>query len=222
MKLSKKLRHQALKIIVPTLGFGLFYGIGKSSKDQVFGGEQVQELKERYGRLIFVGWHEHVMTSAWMFRRRDVAILASQSQDGEYLARLNRMLGFYPVRGSSSRGGVRGMRQLIRALEDGHDVLLGPDGPRGPAKECKAGVILLAKYSGLPIVPCAGYASRCKHLKSWDRTVFPLPFSTITLGYGEPILVPRDADKATIAEYQISVRDALNSLQRDVSRRCRA
>ncbi len=216
MKLSKELRHQVLKIVVPTLGITLFYAVGKSSKMCLFGDDILQETKAKYGNVIFVGWHEHVLTSTWTLRKRNVALLSSQSRDGEYLARLTRFLGYYPVRGSSSRGGVRGMRLLIRTLQEGHDVLIGPDGPRGPAKECKAGVVLLAKHTGLPLIPCAGYISRFKRLKSWDRTIIPLPFSIFNMGSGKPIFVPEDADKTTVAEYQIRVKEALNALQQQV------
>ena len=219
MKLSRDFRHQVLKIAVPSLGLALFYALGKSWRVRLLGEEKLRETKARHGNVILIGWHEHVLTSAWVYRHRQIAILASQSRDGEYLARLNRLLGFYPVRGSSSRGGVRGMRQLIRALEEGHDVLIGPDGPRGPAKECKAGVVLLAKHSGLPIIPCAGSAVRFKRLKSWDRTIIPMPFTRFTVSLGEPIFVPKDAAKNEIPEYQQHVEEVISDLQRELEER---
>lgn len=220
MKLSKELRHQVLKIAVPTLGISLFYAVGKSSGMRIIGDDLLQETKAKYGNVILAGWHEHVLTSTWTLRRRKIALLSSQSRDGEYLARLTHLLGYYPVRGSSSRGGVRGMRLLMKAMQDGHDVLIGPDGPRGPAKECKAGAVLLAKHSGFPIIPCAGHIKRFKRLKSWDRTIIPMPFTRFSMGTGAPILVPEDADKTTIAEYQIRVADAINALQKQIEEQC--
>ena len=213
MGLGKEFRHHVLKVVVPTLGLALFYGVGKSSKNLRLGEDVLNEAKAKYGNVIYVGWHEHVLTSTWTLRRKDVALLSSQSRDGEYLARLTRLLGYHVVRGSSSRGGVQSMRLLIEAMKDGHDVLIGPDGPRGPAKVCKAGAVLLAKQTGFPIIPCAGYIKHHKRLKSWDRTILPRPFTTIHMGSGAPILVPKDADKPTIAEYRNRVGDAINALQ---------
>lgn len=215
----KQLRHEALKIIVPTAGIAFFYGLGLTWRVRLLELEQHQALRAQYRHVIYVGWHEHVLTSAWVMRQRQIAILVSQSRDGEYLARLNRLLGFYPVRGSSSRGGVQGFLQLADALKAGHDALFGGDGPKGPAHECKTGPALLAKHSGLPIVPFAGIVSRYSRLHSWDRTIIPHPFATITAKYGEPIFVPADARKETLLACQRQITDALNALTTEVEHR---
>ncbi|PID57695.1 hypothetical protein CSB45_05525 [candidate division KSB3 bacterium] len=219
LRLSRELRQQVLKIAVPSLGLAFLYALGKTWRVRVLEEERYEKAKARHSNVIFIGWHEHVLTSTWMLRHRQIAILASQSRDGEYLARLTRLLGFCPVRGSSSRGGARGMRQLIRALEEGHDVLIGPDGPRGPARECKAGVVLLARHSGRPIVPCAGSAVRFKRLKSWDQTIIPMPFTRFTAILGEPIIVPADSRKTEIPEYQRRIGAAINALQLELEKR---
>lgn len=211
-KLWKELRHQLFKILVPTLGMVYLYVVGKTSKTIVLSQEQHAALRKQYPQLIYVGWHEHVLTAAWAYRRRNLATLISQSRDGEYLSTLGKLLGFHPVRGSSSRGGVRGMIQLVHAVKQGHDVGIGADGPRGPARECKAGAILLAKRSGMPIIPNAVLVSRFKRLNNWDRTIIPLPFATFTMIYGEPIFIPEDAGKDAIAEYQIRVKQAIDAL----------
>lgn len=86
------------------------------------------------------------------------------------------------------------------------------DGPRGPAKQCKPGVITLAKQSGMPIIPTAVLVSRFKRVNSWDRTIVPLPFSTFTMLHGDPIFVPKDADKDALVHYQKQLEQALNAL----------
>jgi len=215
---AKQLRHEALKILVPTAGVAFFYGLGLTWRIRLLCAEEHQALREQYRHVIYVGWHEHVITSAWIMRHRQIAILVSQSRDGEYLARLDRLLGFYPVRGSSSRGGVQGFLQLADALNAGHDVLFGGDGPKGPVRECKTGPALLAKHTGLPIVPLAGVANRCTRLRSWDRTIIPHPFATITVKYGEPIFVPADAGKEALFAYQRQMTDAMNALTGEIER----
>lgn len=216
---TKQLRHEALKILVPTAGIAFFYGAGLTWRIRPFNPEQHQALQAQYRNIIYVGWHEHVITSAWVLRHQQIAILVSQSRDGEYLARLNRLLGFYPVRGSSSRGGVQGFLQLADALKAGHDVLFGGDGPKGPAHECKAGPALLAKHSGLPVVPIGASVTRYRRLRNWDRTILPYPFATIMMKYGEPIFVPADAKKETLFMYQRQISDAMNALTTAVEHR---
>ncbi len=211
-KLWKELRHRLLKVLVPILGMVYIYVIGKTSKTIVLGQEQHDALREKYPHCIYVSWHEYLLPSAWTYRRRNIATLISQSRDGEYLSRLCRLLGFYPVRGSSSRGAVRGLIQLAHAAKQGHDVGIGADGPRGPARECKAGAILLAKRSGMPIIPHVVLVSRFKRLNNWDRTIIPFPFATFTMTYGDPIFIPKDADKETIAEYQVRVKQMIDRL----------
>ena len=220
-QLTKQIRHEALKILVPTAGAAFFYGFGLTWRIRLLNPEEHQAWRAQYGRLIYVGWHEHVITSAWALRQRQIAILVSQSRDGDYLVRLNRLLGFYSARGSSTRGGLRGFLQLADALNAGHDVLFGGDGPKGPAHECKAGPALLAKHSGLPIVPLAGIVSRYSRLHSWDRTIIPHPFATITVKVCQPIFVPPDTEKEALFAYQRRLSDALNAstdaLQRDAA-----
>ncbi len=210
--LRKNITHQLLKLLVPTLGTAFLYVVGKTSRNIEFGRERLDALRKEYPHVIYIGWHEHVLTSAWMLRHQQIALLISQSRDGEYHSRLARSLGFRPVRGSSSRGGVRSLLQLAHAVQHESDVLIGADGPRGPAKECKAGAIVLAKHSGMPIIPMSGSLTRYTRLNSWDSTIVPFPCSTLIMGYGEPIFVPTRADKHTIARYQARVKEAIDRL----------
>lgn len=208
----KNWRHRLLKAMVPTLGYSYLSLVGNTAKTREFGHEHHADLRKQYPHFIYVGWHEHLLTGAWVLRRRQVAILVSQSRDGEYLSRMGKLLGFVPVRGSSSRGGVRGLLQLEHALKTGHDVLIGGDGPKGPVKQCKPGAIMLAKHSGMPIIPTAGYISRCMRLKNWDQTIVLSPFTAIIVGYGKPIVVPETIEKADIAHYQQQVKQAIDDL----------
>jgi lysophospholipid acyltransferase (LPLAT)-like uncharacterized protein len=98
--------------------------------------------------------------------------------------------------GSSTRGGARGVRDVLRRVAEGHDVGITPDGPRGPRRRAKAGVVALARLSGLPVVPVAFSARPAWRLRSWDRTLLPRPFGRGLYVYGEPIRVPRAAGEA--------------------------
>jgi hypothetical protein len=115
------------------------------------------------------------------------------------------------VRGSSSRGGGEALRALTRALRDGHEVVVVPDGPRGPREVLKPGVIALARLSGAPIVPVAVGAAREWRLHSWDEFRIPRPFARCVVRFGEPIHVARaagpEADEAARKDVEAALRD---------------
>jgi hypothetical protein len=135
----------------------------------------------------------------YAYRGGRISVLVSQSTDGELIASTVARLGIDSSRGSSSRGGIGGMRSLLRKTAEGWDIAFTPDGPRGPLREVQPGVILAAAATGLPIQPVAVAASRAKLLRSWDRFVVPLPFSTVHFVYGEPLVVERRGDTVEAA-----------------------
>jgi hypothetical protein len=139
--------------------------------------------------VIYVVWHGRLLLLPYLYGHRGCRVLASRSRDGELVARWARRFGLQPVRGSSTRGGGEALRALARALRDGHEVVVVPDGPRGPREVLKPGVIALARLSGAPIVPMAVGASRQWQLSSWDAFRIPKPFARCVMRFGEPIRV---------------------------------
>jgi lysophospholipid acyltransferase (LPLAT)-like uncharacterized protein len=158
------------------------------------GDERLRERERRGEPFILAFWHRHLLLMPYAYRGRRISVLVSQSTDGELIARTVARLGIDSSRGSSSRGGVVGMRTLLRKAADGWDLAFTPDGPRGPLREVQPGVILAAAATGLPIQPVAIAASRAKLLRSWDRFVVPLPLSIVHFVYGEPLTVERRGD----------------------------
>ena len=134
------------------------------------------------GPSIFVFWHRSLLACAHRFRHRRIAILISQSFDGELIARTVERLGFVAIRGSSSRAGASGLRNLQRAYQQGHICAITADGPRGPAFVAKPGAAQLASLVDAPSVG-AFYALplRAWQLRSWDRFLIPKPFSRVLL-----------------------------------------
>jgi len=159
-------------------------------------------------------WHRNLLPSAHFFRDRGLAIPVSRSRDGDHIAAVLHRLGFGPLpRGSSSSGGASSLSGLVRALRDGHAVGVLCDGPRGPARRAKAGVIGLARLSGLPIYPVAFDARPRIELRSWDRALLPLPFARVQVLFGEPIWVPRRATKEEAGEARASLDRKLEQLE---------
>lgn len=117
--------------------------------------------------------------------------MISASRDGELISTIARSMGYTPVRGSSSKGGQEALKGMVRFMKEGKRCAITPDGPRGPRREVKKGVVDLARLTGCPVVPFAFEAQHCWRLRSWDRFIIPKPFSRAVFIYGEPIQVPR-------------------------------
>jgi lysophospholipid acyltransferase (LPLAT)-like uncharacterized protein len=172
--------------------------------------------------LIYAVWHGRGLLLPRLYGRRACRVLTSRSRDGELVARWMARFGLVPVRGSSSRGGSEALRRLARALREGHEVVVVPDGPTGPREVLKAGVITLARLSGAPIVPMAVGASREWRLHSWDEFRIPKPFGRCVIRFGEPIRVPADADRAAEEAARKEVEAALRGLTWQVDEEARA
>lgn len=141
---------------------------------------------------VLLSWHEALLPVLWHHRQLGIAALVSEARDGRYLASLARLLGYRLIPGSSSRGGVRALRRAIRTLQDGVPVGLTPDGPRGPRRVVKPGVVAAAGRGGAVILPVHAESRPAWRAKSWDRFLVPPPFARIRLAYGEPFRVERD------------------------------
>jgi lysophospholipid acyltransferase (LPLAT)-like uncharacterized protein len=159
----------------------------------------VRGWEARGERFILAFWHRHMLLMPYAYRGRRISVLISRSRDGELIARTVARFGIDAARGSSSRGGAAGLRELLRKAAAGYDLAFTPDGPRGPAGVVQPGVILAAAATGLPVQPVAIAASRCRRLRSWDRFLVPLPPATVHVVYGEPLSVPRRAEPEAAA-----------------------
>ncbi|HEX4954463.1 MAG TPA: lysophospholipid acyltransferase family protein [Thermoanaerobaculia bacterium] len=175
-------------------------------------GEGEIRRREREGeRFLLAFWHRHLLLMPYAYRGSKISILISQHRDGELIARTMAHFGHHSSRGSSTRGGAAGMRELLRRFKEGYDLAITPDGPKGPARVAKAGAAQLAALAGVPIIPVAMAASRAKLLASWDRFVIPKPFCRVCFVYGEPLTVDRHEDAERAAE---RLTEALNQAER--------
>lgn len=149
--------------------------------------------------FIYAFWHETMVVPAVVFARFGIHVLISQHHDGEIITQVVRSLGFGVVRGSTTRGAVRALRELAR--QAGHaNLAITPDGPRGPRRQLQDGVVYIASRAGLAVVPIGFAFDRPWRMPSWDRFVAPRPFTRVVAYAGDAVTVPKDADKATLAE----------------------
>jgi lysophospholipid acyltransferase (LPLAT)-like uncharacterized protein len=163
------------------------------------------------GPFVLAMWHGRLITAYYLLHKdRPVVALVSGNRDGQVLANICHLVGIRTVSGSSSRGGARAVRELVRLTRDGWNLLITPDGPRGPRMRAQRGILDIARLSGLPILPVSVSSSRAVLMKSWDRFLIPLPFTRIVVRWGEPIAVGADADSDALL---LQLEDKLTALQ---------
>lgn len=189
--------------VTAALGAWAVRGLAATLRLQVVGIDPLRELWRGDRPLIYAVWHGRILMVPWANARlrraagaRPVTVLASRSRDGELVSAFVRRFGLATVRGSSSRAGASGLRQLARAVSAGHDVAVVPDGPRGPRLTLQPGVVTLAVLTGALVVPLAFAARPARRLRSWDEFLVPLPFARGVLAFGEPLALARNADRA--------------------------
>jgi len=182
---------------------------------QVFGreAEDAYEIENPGKGLLFSSWHRGLIYFVYYFRNRGFVVMASASKDGELAAQATRRFGWIPIRGSSSRRGSQALQEMVGYFNRGHRGGLVVDAPTGPPYVSKIGIIVLAKRTGLPLVPVMWSADRYWRLKSWDRSIIPKPFSNVVFVQGERFLeVPQDASREECEEYRGRLDDILRRM----------
>lgn len=187
--------------LVPLLAAQLVKLLSYTLRVTYVGREAVDGLVTGDRRFILTFWHRRLvmMPLAYPFRRpgKGVAILSSDSKDGERSAATWRHFGIHAVRGTASDDGAKALVRMIKAVKEGWDFGITPDGPKGPRQQLKPGVVALARKTGAAIVPvCVAY-DRAWTLKTWDGLVIPKPFASCVVRYGAPRLAA-DTDEAAL------------------------
>jgi lysophospholipid acyltransferase (LPLAT)-like uncharacterized protein len=143
---------------------------------------------EASGPHLYAHWHGDELLLVPVFAGRGYAVMASRSRDGEGMANLLRRLGYWVVRGSSSRGGAAGLKGLVDAVRhQGRSAAIAVDGPRGPVFQVKPGILFLAQSTGLPIIPAVGVASRAWKIPgAWNHGFYPKPLVSCVVLFGSP------------------------------------
>lgn len=190
------------RIIKSDIFLDIFYGILRAYcstfRITVINDAPWTNYLQKGGSILLCGWHQQIFpTLAYFGRFRELSpsLMISQSNDGDIGAGICRRAGWRPIRGSSSKGGLKALKHMIRELRSsrlaGHVV----DGPQGPAGVVKPGTITLALAARAVIVPVSISADRAWFFKSWDRFMLPKPFAGIRFTFGEMILLDGSEDK---------------------------
>lgn len=176
-----------IQLLLSQLAQATAWALARTWRLEVIGADRVNELRVRGIPVVFAVWHANLLAPLWHRRDEGITLLVSDHADAGHLARAALRWGYGVVRGSTTRGAVRGLRAVIRILAGGGDVAFTPDGPTGPPRRAKPGALGAARLAGAAVVPIGVAASAEWHLHSWDRFTIPRPFSRVRVVYGDPI-----------------------------------
>jgi hypothetical protein len=169
--------------------------------------------------VVLLIWHGKIFVVPYFFRKRAILALVSPSKDGEFVAKLMDGWGYKLIRGSGSHPMKTAWIEMIKELNAGGEVMIIPDGPRGPDRKFKLGAIKLATETGAVLVPFSFTAKRKKVLHSWDRFEMFFPFTKIAAVYGEPIEIPRNLPPDRLEEERLRAEKIMLDFEAGVDRR---
>jgi lysophospholipid acyltransferase (LPLAT)-like uncharacterized protein len=175
------------------------------------------------GAVIFCVWHNRLPAALASYddfaqRRwpaKGLAAMISASRDGSLVANVAERFGVQPIRGSTSRRGPQALLEATNWMERDYNIVITPDGPRGPVYRIQEGIINLAQVTGRPIIPTCNFTRWKIRLRSWDRFQIPLPFARGHCYHGKPVWVPRDASEAEREKLRATLESSMLAITRD-------
>lgn len=212
--MANRVVDRLLLNLVPPLAAGIIRLLHRSMRMETIGEEHPRQFWDSGQAVILPFWHEQLLLMVKGYRGPGARTLISASKDGELLARTMQRFGYDAVRGSSNRGGRKAFRELVELGRQPFDLVITPDGPKGPRQKVKDGVVQLARLSGRPVIPMAFACSRGHRFGSWDRFLLPYPFSRGVYAFGEPLLFGKGEDAD---QFRARLEEAMNE---NVRRAC--
>ena len=201
--------------IVGRIGFWLW---ARSCRWTVLGEQKYRELRAEGKAVVLLIWHGKIFIVPYFFRRRNIMPLVSPSKDGEIPARIMSGWGYKVLRGSGSHAVVKAWNQMKQELINGGEVIIIPDGPKGPNRIFKMGGIKLAHQTGAWLVPFSFSTSKKKNLRSWDNFLMSKPFSKVVAIYGDPIALNPHLDESGLEGQRQRLEKVLKDLDEKADR----
>jgi Kdo2-lipid IVA 3' secondary acyltransferase len=187
---SKEFKNAILLRLAPRIIYFFFHLLLLTCKKRVH--SKNPDYKSS-SPVIIAFWHGEIFSTLALYRlyieNKNIDFLISEHKDGEFIARALALFGGGTIRGSSTRGGIKALKQAFKAIDQHRDIGITPDGPKGPRHSVADGMVLLSQKKQVPIVTLNFKPSSFWKANSWDHFVIPKPFSTIDFYIGEPFLV---------------------------------
>jgi lysophospholipid acyltransferase (LPLAT)-like uncharacterized protein len=210
-------RRRRMRIFRRTLGLSIIGGLGPPVLRRLHASWKKERLDVQHWDAVGGGhtgvllalWHGRMVCGMPDYAGRRFAVLVSHSHDGELIARMLARFGYSTIRGSSSKGGARAVRELLGQVASDSVIVITPDGPRGPRHAMNPGLAWLARETGFPVLPLGYAAGAAWHLKSWDRFTIPKFGARVVTCFGEPVRVAKAAGSAELAQATDAIRAGL-------------
>ena len=186
----KRARRKLGGVFLSTCGPSVLARLSRSWRSEVLGQENLDAVSSS-GFLISL-WHGRMLAGVNLGKDTRWNVLVSPSDDGDLSRKVLDAFGYRVIRGSSSRGGARALREMLEVLRAGECLIITPDGPRGPRHSMNPGLAWMARATRFPILPAGLVTDRAWYLNSWDHFTIPKPRARVVLNYGEPLLIGRD------------------------------
>jgi lysophospholipid acyltransferase (LPLAT)-like uncharacterized protein len=205
MTLHRRIKHARRAVgkkLVDWLGRAALSLLSRTWRTIPLDAENLAAARGPGGGHFIALWHGRMVLGLQSHAHRSWRVLVSPSPDGEISQSLLKSFGYVPIRGSSSRGGARALREMVETLRGGMVVIVTPDGPRGPRHSMNSGLAWMARATGHAILPMGFACDRGWRMRSWDRFTIPKPWARVAMVYGTPIRVargatPEDLERAT-------------------------
>lgn len=212
MKL-KKAKQDTLRFAGNYVLFQLVGILCKTLRINFINKEIIIELEKRNQNYILGFWHGTMLLPWYLNRNKNFAGLTSKSKDGDLLAKILKKWNYKVLRGSSSEGGDIALGLMVDFAKNGYSIAITPDGPKGPPHKLKAGAVVSAKKSNLPLVLVGiGFKSK-RYLKSWDSFQIPGFFTKANVIYSDPVYVNESLSREETSKIIEECEKKLNDLQ---------
>lgn len=198
---------------VSFLGYWIIRIVCSTLRWEVEEYNNLDDIRKSGKRLIIVFWHGRIFMATYFFRDQHIVVMTSRNRDGEYIAKVIQRFGYGLARGSSTRGSRAATVECLRAMEDGRDLGLAIDGPKGPRYIAKPGAAYFARKSGNPVIPLHIAVRKKWVMNSWDHFQVPVPFARAVVLTGHPIYVNLDASPEEVRAAEECIQFELENLR---------
>ncbi|MAF64995.1 MAG: hypothetical protein CMJ84_04955 [Planctomycetes bacterium] len=210
----KRTRKRLAQDLARRLGPAVLAVLRRTWSEEVLGAEHFAAAEEQGKGRFMALWHGRMIVALPFHAGRDYSVLVSPSSDGDVSERLLEAFGYGVIRGSTSRGGARALREMLSVLRAGKMLAITPDGPRGPRHSMNPGLVWMARATGFPVIPCGFICDRAWHASSWDSFTVPKPKARVMVVYREPVRVERDASPEDCERASELIRERIFEAER--------
>ncbi len=210
--MNKKKKKKLVRTISAKCAWLLILLLGRLGRYKVLNAHYFISAKQSEHPYIIITWHGRMLLPIYLMKNRKIIAMVSEHGDGEIIARTVEHLGYKTIRGSSTRGGTKAFRSMLRALRKGYPCTILPDGPQGPRQHMKLGAIFLAQRTNALLLPFTFSAKKPITINSWDRFTLWWPFSKLYAAFGEPIKIPDNISRDELERYRFDIENRMNQL----------